>query len=536
MDFASTAHAIGNIEDAEYAAFLTRVAARFRANTEGKPVFHTDVLPAALWQAYLYSFSVEHRQHHNCNSCRHFIERFGGLVTINADGTLRSAIWNEEDAPELYKAALRGMAQLAMHAKVTSVFLSDVGVLGDPVTGAWQHLHVHNTAPFKHSLLRAYQAMAEKREDFKNINVALGEFSPSVLDTALQLLETDSLYRSEKVIGPARWLRALHAARDGVRGPARANIVWLAIATAPAGFCHPRSSMIGTLLEDIAAGKPFDEVARSFKAKMHPLQYQRPQAAPAAGNIAAAEKLIEQMGLAPALERRIARLEEIPKLWEPIPQPRFEPSGGGVFGHLTPKSAAPAPAPMDIPPVTITMDKFVRTVIPTAQSMELFLSPSPHSFIAITTAVNPEAPPLLQWDLPDARNPFAWYVWHGGSRPERYGLQPGWIKVRGITRLPARWNEAAAAHHGDGLILLLEGARETVQAGNAIFPECLRSELHQVRSTIEAYSRSAHMHGMAEGSAIGIDLRAGNKAGGFPATVRVVSAGRSQSYRIDRWD
>ena len=87
---------------------------------------------------------------------------------------------------------------------------------------------------------------------------AMGEFTREHLETALTLLKTDSLYRSEKVLGQTEWLHGLHVARAAAHGSAaNANVVWRAVATAPAGFCHPRSSMIGTLLEDIAAGKDF---------------------------------------------------------------------------------------------------------------------------------------------------------------------------------------------------------------------------------------------------------------------------------------
>jgi hypothetical protein len=185
---------------------------------------------------------------------------------------------------------------------------------------------------------------------------------------------------------------------------------------------------------------------------------------------------------------------------------------------------------MDIPALTVTLEKFVRTVIPTAEAIEVQLG-SRIAGIAITTAVNADSPKLFQWD-----HPFSHYVWHGGTPVCQFGLTPGWAKVAAITRLPARWNDEANAfdHRGDGIILLIEGARETRQAGNAIFPEQLRSELHGVRSTIEAYARSAVMNGLTEGSAVGIDIRKGQA--GYPFTVRVTAAGRTQDYSIDRWD
>lgn len=533
MQQQTAAGTAGNQDDAEYDAYLARIAARFRALTaEGVPVFTTDA--DALYSAYLSGFDEVQRQYHTCHACRQFIERFGSLVVIGEDGSTTPAIWDAEEAPEIYRASIAEMQRMVRRAKVTGAFLSSEPVWGQPVTGQWRHFHVQAPSIYSRGVLTAGQKMAELREDFKNVMYALNEFTQPMIEQALTLLETDALYRSEKVIGPARWLHGLHVARAKAHGAGKANVVWRAVATAPAGFAHPRSSMIGTLLEDIAAGKDFVEVSRAFKAKMHPLQYQRPQAAPAAGNIAQAEKVIAQMGLAPALQRRIARLDEVPKLWEPKAQQQpGEAAGGGVFGHLQAKGAAPLPQ-IDMPPVLMTLEKFSRTVAPTAEAMELQVGSGRQSFIVITTALNPDAPPILQWDREDARNPFAWYVWQSGSPPSQFGLSPGWVKVAAITRLPARWNEAQAAHQGDGLILLLEGARESRQAGNALFPECLRAELHGIRSTIEAYSRSAQMQGLMEGSAIGYDLR--DKTGGYPALLRVKSAGRVVDYKLDRWD
>ncbi len=89
--------------------------------------------------------------------------------------------------------------------------------------------------------------------------------------------------------------------------------------------------MIGTLMEDIQAGLRFAEVKAKFDAKMDPLLYQRPQAAPSAGNIAQAEKVVQALASAGALQRRFARLKDIQALWTRRVS-RCPPSGG-VFAH-----------------------------------------------------------------------------------------------------------------------------------------------------------------------------------------------------------
>ena len=69
--------------------------------------------------------------------------------------------------------------------------------------------------------------------------------------------------------------------------------------------------------------------------------------------------------------------------------------------------------------------------------------------------------------------------------------------------------------------------------GNCLFPECLKGELHQVRATIEAYSRSATLAGWQDATACGRDIRKGRP---INATVRLLKSGAWTAYHIDRWD
>lgn len=412
--------------DAEYDAYLARMTRRYLANTTNgaAPLFHTDA--AGLWAAYLDTFGPRPadgekaepaRQYHTCNACRHFVERFGDLVTIDENGMATPAFWHEEDAPEPYRPAVAAMARIVRRAKVTGVFLSPTVSLGTRETGEWHHLSLQLAVGRSvHASLAqtAGQAMAEKLEDFKNVWRALDEIPQAHIETALTLLRSDALYRSERVLGAAEWLYAVHTERAAAQGAARANIVWRRIATAPAGYAHPRSSMIGTLLEDIAAGMAYADVSRRFADKMKPTNYQRAQVAPTAGAIDAAEKLVEKLGVAPALPRRYARLAELPLLWTPPPAKVAGSGGGPIFGHLQPKVAPAEQAPqMAIPPTVMTWEKFQRTVLQTATAIDALVTPESHRLMALVTASNPDAPPILQWDRQDARNPVSWYYASG---------------------------------------------------------------------------------------------------------------------------
>jgi hypothetical protein len=507
--------------DHEYDSLLTSCRESFAWAGAG-PFFQTDA--TGLWELYLKNLPAQERQFHTCHCCRRFIGAYGDLVTIDAGGHTTPAMWSP-NVVGLYEASFSSMFHAVKAARVTSPFLSKEAVWGTPVTGDWTHLSVvpPSAIVYRERLLTAGQKIAAKKQDFITVSTALAEFTAPMLDQALRLLEADTLARSEKFIGPAKWLRALH---DRPKGRLSENVLWRAIALAPDGYCHPKSSVLGPLLTDIAAGKPFDEIKRSFDAMLSPYRYQRPQAPPAAGNIKAAEAIVEKLGLTRSLERRFARLEEVPKSWEPRAI-EAKPVAGGVFAHLKAKDSAGAIKPVELPEAVMTAEKFIAKVLPTAEKME-FLVPSRGNFIAMLTAEHADAPIIHKWG-----NPFSIYVYINGSDASQWKLRSGcWTPVTALVRMPSMWGDRPMEQLGDGYIIALEGAADIRDSGNALFPETLIGDLHGARATVEAYSRTAKIGGRETASVCGYSLR---KEGG-QIRLRVFSSGYWSSYKIDRWD
>lgn len=531
-------------EDDQYQQLLANVRNRFAGAVASKPALFTTATPG-LFDVFLGAMPEERRQHYTCNACRRFVDRFGGLVTIGADGATSPVMWDADAAPPFFRAAVRAVARVVIRAKVDGVFLSEEKSWGLPQNKSekapflWKHMAVTPDPGLvfrKTVLLNADQKAAERREEHGMLNRGLAEFPIETVRQAHTLLTTGQLYRSEKCIGVAKWLLDLHEAIDANKGR-RDNLTWRAAATAPTGFCHVRSGMIGTLMEDIAAGLPFADIKAKFDAKMNPLQYQRPQAPPTAGNIAQAEKVMASLGAAGSLARRFAKIEEVDALWRPAPPKPDTEATSGLFAHLAPKGKAAA-TQITAPPVTMTWEKFARTVLPDAESIEFYAAARPASYFAFVTAANPEAPPILQWDREEKRNPMSVYVYHNGSMPASWNLSANtWHNVTAITLRPHAWYGAAPlAHQGDTVFFLLSGARDVnYQRSGCFFPETLRSEFHGIRATLEAYANNATIAGKDEATACGIGLsRAGS--GTWDHLFRVTAKGATVTYRLDRWD
>jgi len=485
------------------------------------PLFQTNVND--LWDLYLTNIPKDSRQYYNCNACRKFIERYGGLVTISPGGETHSVMWQGDDVPGMFKASVEAMRQAIGKAKVTGVFLSKDELLGTPVTGEWTHMHAILPSAFQERLHTVDEVMAEKTADFILLKKSMRAYPVEAINQALLLLRADALYRSEKVLGVAEWFKLLHDACHGKNGKLRDNIIWRAVALAPPGYCHLKNTVIGTMLDDIVSGMSLDDVAHRFATKMHPLQYQRPQAAPSEGSIDKAERIVAKLGIERSLVRRFARLDEVQAVWRPIEKPIDEKEG--VFSHLVPKGKTTIQK--YAPTVTITWKKFAETVLPDALYMEV-LVPSHGKFMAILTAEHMDAPPIIQWDCQEHRNPCSWYCYNNGSYARDWGISEGWQNVTAICLYPSMWQDGYD-HQGTGALFIIEGARDSEKnCGNALFPEFLKADLREIRSVISAYSKQAEIRGYENASACGIYYER--------ATVRVKSKLGTVVYKIDRWD
>lgn len=475
-------------------------------------------------------FPTGKRQHYNCNTCKRFLQKYGTLVRIDKDYASVPILWDDlrDYLPPLFQRSVGLMWQRVECAEVNGVFLFSEEEWGTLYTKGhiwspqdsqgtrhsigrttWSHLSgtPNRNLLFRNPLKSAEQMMAEKRENYLMLCRAISEIPTEAIVQAIRVLEADVVDRGEKTLGIAKWFLDLKTRKDALQGHGRRhNFLWDSVAKAPPGFCHIRSSMIGTLLEDIIKGLPFEEIKRKWDAKMHPLRYQRPIVSTLKeGNIKQANEIISKLGAEGSLSRRFAVLGDVIQcnkvmsahngdrhsmdygwMWMPsMPKEEaMERIRSGTFDHLrTPGTKGRKGQEIKevvLPPIKITWEKFSKEVLPNAAEITLRV-PSSGGFYGLVTAANAEAPPILQWDgligvdsefkalleerkrldpeAPDAvvgdvptfalpRNPCSWYFYHGGSSSTNWNLVAGthntdsWTPVTAIFYQPHLWQKA----------------------------------------------------------------------------------------------
>lgn len=519
--------AIGEIDCGHdgWETFIAGIERKFRdAVNDGKEkVFTTDA--RGLWAMFMAGIPEDRQQHYNCRACRSFIERYGGLATVNhKTGELLPIMWHGV-APAFFSKSVANLAYQVKHANITGVFVTGLAELGSHRAGGWSHMAVEVPLPMRYRdrLKSASQEAARYREDHRALLGAMSTFSMSSARTAVNILRHyPGISRADKFLPWAEWFLGIKKT-DGARPRKTAeNRLWLAVAEAPAGYCHIKGSVLGAMLYDIEERKSIAAIGTAHNERVDPLHYQRPKSAPSDQNVDRAEEIVAKLGLEKSLERRFARLDEVCKSWVPLAGDSVKQEG--VFASLRSNKETSIVEGTK----TYTWTKFAREVLPEALEMDVELNQSKrYNLCAMVTAVHKNAPPILKWDREENRNPVSWYSYAYGSLPREWGITTSLVKVTAVAPRP---DGAQAA------ILLLRGTADPGQgrAGSALFPEILRPELYEVRKTVEAYSRKKPLQGWSRSSACGLHISAAHEE--INIILRVRTRHGQGRYLIDRWD
>lgn len=527
----------------EYNKLLNLISGYFDIINIREPLFLVEDID--LFKIYLKNLPLKDRQYHNCNECKKFINLYGRLVVIGSDGGLYSAMWPDVDygIPSLYEKSILAMRNAVMSSKVIFPFFSSKKILGTPETGMWGHFSVINERIYNSKVKTSYQYIAERIEDFNTLRNAVGEFSKYYINKAHSLIEAKAVIRSEKFSDQTYWFKKIKDHIGDMKEPFKSNLLWKYVILAPEGFCHIKSSVIGSLIKDLSTENDFggytvEECINRFNQKVDPTTYQRPKVVKN-GNIDTAENIIEKLNIKNSLDRSYATIDDLQLYWKPR-KIELKKRTVGVFDNLRlvevdksiSKHSTILPGINDI-----TFEKFKRVVIPEIYKLEYLLPFNKVNFVGITTESIPNSEPILIWDTKENRNPVSWYLYIGGSLAKGWNLIPGrFVEVEGICLQPSMWNGNKFTQFGEGVIFILNNARDLIgKCGLGLFPEILKSELHEIRSTIEAYSNKGSLRLYAMNPACGIMLQNVNKS--FNHTFKVYyKNGIIQQFKIDRWD
>lgn len=417
-----------------------------------------------VWNHYLDSFPAgtnlmfRERREYDCNCCKQFIRDVGRVVTF-VDGK-RVSIWDIK-VPGYYQAVVDELSKLIHAAPIADEFLhftTKVGtaqsnVLENDQVVTYNHFHAVLPQNFVKPNADIATALSRSRSNVQVLERSLIELTADAAETIIELNAQGSLYRGNEQIASVNLFLDLKNKYDALDAAGKEAFVWTnGLKLGERGKF--RNTAIGTLLEDLSGGMDIESAVKRWEKVMAPANYKRPTALVTEAMIKKAQGKVQELGLMDSLPRRYAVLEDL-TVNNVLFADRSTQKATDVFGDLLKGAKKPVKGPGNVEEISI--EKFIREVLPTATSIEALVE-NRHTgnLVSLVAPVYPDAPNMLKWD-----NNFSW-SYNGevtDSIKERVKAAGG--KVEGALRISLAWN------NGDDLDLHMRTPRgEHLYYGN----------------------------------------------------------------------
>jgi hypothetical protein len=275
--------------------------------------------------------------------------------------------------------------------------LAPPGETGDP-------FRVDLPQKFINTSIESIASVMSEHRDVKNVFArSLAEISRDAIETVLDLIAHNSLYKGEEWQGALTQFRNLHITYHTLPDTERDNYFWQTSVAVGGAIGKIRNTSMGVLLTDITNGDELNEAVRKYEAIVAPTNYKRPQAIFTKKTIEQAQKTISELGLLESLERRFATIEDITVnniLF--ANKDTLKQMSGDIFAELK-KDAVANPKQFERVE-EIPIEQFVKNILPRLTNVEVLLEnqhvPNLVSLIApqVTTSLS-----MFKWD-----NGFSW--------------------------------------------------------------------------------------------------------------------------------
>ena len=395
----------------DFKPFGKAVATQFKKMSK-QELFVVDISGDDLYTAYLAAFPegtnpvYKTKTEHECSCCKNFIRNLGNVVAVE-DGVIQT-VWQSSDAlPYPYDVVATNLNDLVFNRKIVSLFRSserkygteqNVQLLPDGTTHKWNHFY--GEVQPKHFTKEVGSVVGAYNTSVAVFERGLKELTKVAVNEVLDLIESNSLYRGTEFKGLVQSFNTALNTYAILNEQSRNSFVWLNAVGALAGF---RNTVIGTLVQDLSEGKPLEQAVASYEAKVAPTNYKRPTALITPSMVASAMKTIKELGLEEALPRRFAKISDITVnnvLWaDGSTKGKMKAGIEDLLMEATSEQKFKTAAMK-----SVSMEEFVKSVLPKATGLELYVENTLQSnFMSLTAPVHADSGKLFKWD-----NDFAW--------------------------------------------------------------------------------------------------------------------------------
>ena len=418
-------------------------------------LFEVEVDKDEMWNTYLDSYPAgtnmiyRKRREYDCSCCRQFIKTIGNVVSIK-DGKV-DTIWNIDIGDEKFQVVADTMDAYIRSKSVSNIYVSQVKKIGteynmeqfeDGTLKRWDHFQVILPDRLVDQSGRSIGDIRGTFRDTKNVfKRSLGEISKDALDTILELIDSNTLYKGEEwktVLTEFSKYKKEYEKIDSETG--KDLYAWEKSIDAGISIGRIRNHSIGTLLVNVSEGMDLDTAVKKYEQIVAPANYKRPKAIYTKKMLEDAKNTIAELGYMESLRRRFATLDDITVnniLFSNKDASKRIVGADDIFGELA-KEVAISPKKFSrVEEISAT--DFIDKVLPTAKEIEAFVeNKHEKNFVSLISPVVGDAPTMFKWN-----NGLSWaYTGNITDSDMKANVKAAGGNVDGVLRFSIQWNES----------------------------------------------------------------------------------------------
>lgn len=422
------------------------------------PLFITNADEDKLYDLYLDSFPAgtnpifRKRREYDCSCCRRFVKNIGKLVSF-MDGQMIT-VWDFDTKSDVYQPVVDALAAYVKTCAVVNPYYISRNMISNGKFGTemnyeydadhkavrtWGHFAVEIPQRFIVRPDDVPTKMAQWRDSANVFKRSLEELTMDAVDTVLELIAQNSLYRGKEFESLVRGFKIDKRVYDRLPDEKKSAYVWMAPGGMSMNRLRIRNTAIGTLLVNLSEGMDVDAAVTAFEKVVAPANYKRPKAIFTKKMLEDAQKTVTELGYMNSLGRRFATLDDVTANNIMFCNRDAAPR---VMGAVNPFEAMAKSLGTDPKKFSraeeIGIEKFVKEVLPTAAGLELFMENRfSKNMVSLIAPQDKSAPSMFKWP-----NGFSWaYTGNMADSDIRENVKAAGGKVDGVLRFSIQWND-----------------------------------------------------------------------------------------------
>ena len=439
----------------EFKEFRNMIFDHFKTMTKDvERLFEITVDKDEMWNTYLDSFPAgtneiyRKRREYDCSCCRQFIKQIGNAVVIKNNKL--ETIWDLNIHDDKFEPVAKAMSDFVRKYCVTDVYVSKFKKIGteynyeqyeDGTMKRWEHFHIILDDKFVDKTARSIGDIKGVFRDTKNVfKRSLDEISMDALDTVLELINSNTLYKGEEWKSILMEFKRYKKEYEKLNSDDERDLyAWENSVKTGIAIGRIRNHSIGTLLVNISNDLDLDTAVKKYEQIVAPTNYKRPKAIFTKKMLEDAKKTISELGYMNSLNRRFATLDDITVnniLFSNKDAAKRISNSFDIFEELEKKVTV---NPKKFSRVEeISANDFINNVLPTAKEIEVLVE-NKHSnnFVSLIAPCNKDSKSMFKWN-----NGLSWaYSGNITDSDMKQNVKAAGGNVDGVLRFSIQWNE-----------------------------------------------------------------------------------------------